>query len=174
MTQFYISGQTFATVILLFGAMVLNACGTETPFARGEQIVSAKPANPSAKGGSGSGKDSEPKPVSAKEFFSNYVLARIQSCHGCHSDSLQIQTYDDAKRLIVPGKPTESDLYLAATGQTVFSGFRHHKKWPEDSQEAQDLAKWIHLEGNENLIEVYLPRGERLGSNPLEIRQPFQ
>lgn len=76
-----------------------------------------------------------------KEFFAQMVAMHTEdNCIACHGNP--VDTYDMAKKLIVPGKPMESLLYLSATGKDI----RHPKVWPPELPKARALREWIEME----------------------------
>lgn len=75
---------------------------------------------------------------SGENFFNSAVKPIIAStCTRCHEGR---DEYAEAKSLIKPKAPNESQLYLRP------SGVKHRKIWAADSKELATIKAWIELE----------------------------
>lgn len=113
---------------ILLLTLFLMGCGSSTPFQRGSDTGDGR-------NGTFSGK---PDGLDAA-FFNIQVLPLVMDhCMGCHDD--HGTSYSDARTLVVPGKPEESQLVLIGLNQ-----FNRHKKISQkwSAEELTVISAWI-------------------------------
>lgn len=142
---------------------LLVACGSRTPFQRGEKesltIANQKvtgnnggqtpagnePTDDANPNGGETPDDDNPPPVPVADFDRAYFDSAIlpvldQKCNTCHDNPAP--DFATAKTICVFNKPEESKLYNCATGKCA--EFPKHKAvLKPESAEAMALASWI-------------------------------